>query len=75
MLRGLVGISKSKTIDKKPFRWKYLTFTLLVAMLVGTVTGIFASQTWKIAFLAGYAGTDFLEGLYRAKLSKYISLG
>jgi len=67
VLRGLVGITKSKTLEKKKVNWWYLSFTLFVSALVGTVAGGYAQNSWNFAFLAGYAGTDFLEGLYKLR--------
>mgnify|MGYP001578139387 CR=1 FL=1 len=29
---------------------------------------------WRVSLLAGYAGTDFLEGLYRLKFSQFFKL-
>ena len=43
-------------------------------MLVGIAAGLLADGTWKIAFLAGYAGTDFIESLYKLKLNQFIKI-
>lgn len=37
-----------------------------VRALVG-IAGVFANGDWKLALIVGYAGTDFLEGLYKIK--------
>jgi len=29
--------------------------------------GILANTEWQVSFLAGYAGTDFIENLYKIK--------
>lgn len=73
VLRGLVGIAKSKSIEKGQFIPLYLGVTLGVSALVGLVAGILADKTWEISFLAGYAGTDFLEGLYKLRFGQFIS--
>lgn len=33
--------------------------------VVGIMSGIIANNDWRISLLAGYAGTDFLENLYK----------
>ena len=39
-------------------------------MLVGIAAGLLADGTWQIAFLAGYAGTDFIESLYKLRFTE-----
>lgn len=70
MLRGIVGIAKSKYVEKNKFDLVYFLVTMGVAMLVGIAAGLLADGTWQIAFLAGYAGTDFIEGLYKLKFTE-----
>lgn len=38
-----------------------------VRALVGGIAGVFANGDWKLTLIVGYAGTDFLEGLYKIK--------
>jgi len=45
ILRGLVGIAKSKSLEKDKFIPLYLDVTLGVSALVGLVAGILADQT------------------------------
>jgi len=73
MLRGLVGIAKSKSVGKSQFIPMYLGVTLGVSALVGLVAGVLADRTWEISFLAGYAGTDFLEGLYKLRFGQFFN--
>jgi len=74
VLRGLVGIAKSKMIEKGKFEAVYLGVTLGVSALVGMAAGLLADGTWEVAFLAGYAGTDFIENLYKLRLSQFTKL-
>jgi len=37
---------------------------------VGVTAGILADTEWQVSFLTGYAGTDFIENLYKIKLGK-----
>ena len=41
--------------------------------LVGLVAGILADRAWEISFLAGYAGTDFWEGLYKLRFGQFFN--
>ncbi len=68
-VRALVGIAKYFEKNKKDqkFRLGYVLYTIFLAALVGGMAGIFANGDWKLALIVGYAGTDFLEGLYKIK--------
>lgn len=76
LIRALVGITKSSTFTPEKFKlqWKYLAFSLLVSAIVGIMSGIIADGDWRISLLAGYAGTDFLESLYRLKFSQFFKV-
>jgi uncharacterized membrane protein len=69
LVRALVGIVKYFEKNKKnqKIRFWYLALTLFVAALVGGVAGAIADGDWRLAIIVGYAGTDFLEGLYKIK--------
>lgn len=71
IIRGLVGFVKNKAIEKaNHFKPSYFAITILISGIVGAVAGILADTEWQVSFLAGYAGTDFIENLYKIKLSK-----
>lgn len=69
LVRALVGIVKyfEKNKKEQKIRFGYLAFSLFVAALVGGITGAIAGGDWRLAIIVGYAGTDFLEGLYKIK--------
>jgi hypothetical protein len=70
LIRAAVGILKWQTRAPKrimKFSSRYLTCTILLAGLLGIVAGLFVASDPKFAVLAGYAGTDFIDGLYKAK--------
>lgn len=72
LLRGLMGIAKN-LITKKDESINYGHFFLSLA--VSMTIGIIAASLWpegdfRIALLAGYAGSDFLEGLFKLKFSE-----
>jgi len=77
LVRGIVGITKQSTFtpEKFQFHWKYFAFTMFVSALVGLISGIIADGDWRISLLAGYAGTDFLESLYRLRFTELFKIG
>jgi hypothetical protein len=71
----LVGIIKqTSNPDEFKIHWKYFGLTMLVSGVVGVVSGIIADGDWRISLLAGYAGTDFLESLYRLRFPQMFSI-
>lgn len=69
IIRALVGFVKNKAIEKaNHFRPQYFLITILISGVVGTAAGSLADTEWQVSFLAGYAGTDFIENLYKIKL-------
>ncbi len=69
LIRGLVGIYKSYSANPALFKfdWKLFAFSLFVSMLVGQMSGIVFNSDWRSSLLAGYAGSDFLESLYKIR--------
>ncbi len=75
LLRGLVGIVKhirTSPSRKKKLRRDYMLVTLLTSGGMGLVAGLFIADDVKFAFLAGYAGSDFLESLFKIKMKKKV---
>ena len=68
-VRSLVGILKYMQQNKQDqkVRAGYLLFSIFVSAVIGGSAGALSEGNWKIAGLAGYAGTDFIEGLYKIK--------
>lgn len=73
LIRALVGIAKyyERNKSENQIRFWYLFFSLLAAGLVGGMAGILTDADWRLALLMGYAGTDFLEGLYKIKMKQW----
>jgi hypothetical protein len=44
--------------------------TILISGIVGAAAGILADTEWQVSFLAGYAGTDFIENLYKMESAR-----
>jgi uncharacterized membrane protein YeaQ/YmgE (transglycosylase-associated protein family) len=71
IIRGLVGFVKNKAIEKaNHFKPTYFWATIAISGIVGAAAGILADTEWQVSFLAGYAGTDFIESLYKIKIKK-----
>ena len=72
--RGIVGLLKALSLRRK-ILWGYYLITLVMAMIIGIFTGLVFSFDSKLSLLAGYAGTDILEGIYKSfKVQKvYVS--
>lgn len=62
LLRSIVGLGKS-IAAKRRIRILYFFLTVVIAVLIGLILGVLTSVSRPIAFLAGYSGTDILEGL------------
>jgi hypothetical protein len=74
VIRGLVGFVKNKTLEKaNHFKPQYFLITVLISGIVGAAAGILADTEWQVSFLAGYAGTDFIENLYKIKFGQRLS--
>jgi hypothetical protein len=73
LIRGLVGIYKSQTFDPKNFTfdWKPFVAWIVVAVIVGQFAGIVFNGDWRASMMAGYAGSDFIENLYKLSLAKF----
>lgn len=70
-VRALVGITKAKEFNPTTFKfeWKVFGFTIIVSMLTGLMSGLIVNTDWRMSLLAGYAGSDLLEGLYKLRFS------
>ena len=73
IIRGLIGVSKelrSSPTRKKKIRSDYIIVTLLASGGIGLMVGMFIADDVRFAVLAGYAGTDFIEGLFKIKMKQ-----
>ena len=70
-LRGVLGIAKSlvtKKEDKINYGWLFVT--IAVAVAIGVIAAFLMKGDFRISLLAGYAGSDLLEGLFRLKFAE-----
>lgn len=65
--RGLAGfLKKRKGGGPVKFDFPYFFTTVFFSGILGGIAGALAESSWKTAFLAGYAGIDFLENMYKS---------
>jgi len=65
LTRGFVGLLKALSIRRRII-WGYYTITVVVAVVIGIFIGIIFDFDPRLSLLAGYAGTDILEGIYKS---------
>ena len=65
LTRGVVGLLKALSLRRK-ILWLYYAITVLIAMIIGVFVGIIFNFDTRLSLLAGYAGTDILEGIYKS---------
>lgn len=63
--RGVVGLLKALSLRRR-ILWGYYAITVLVALIIGVFVGIVFNFDPRLSLLAGYAGTDILEGIYKS---------
>ncbi|MCK5624762.1 hypothetical protein KAI04_02890 [Candidatus Pacearchaeota archaeon] len=65
LTRGVVGLLKALSLRRRVM-WGYYVITVLVAVIIGVFVGIIFDFDPRLSLLAGYAGTDILEGIYKS---------
>jgi hypothetical protein len=65
LLRAIVGLAKAKASGRRII-WPYFFITVIVATGIGAVAGLIIGINRPVSLLAGYAGTDLLEGIAKA---------
>ncbi len=65
LTRGVVGLLKALSLRRK-ILWGYYLITVLIAIIIGIFVGIIFNFDPRLSLLAGYAGTDILEGIYKS---------
>ena len=74
LTRGFVGLLKALSLRRR-ILWGYYFITVLVAVVIGVFTGLIFNFDWRLALLAGYAGTDILEGIYKSFAVQKVYVG
>jgi hypothetical protein len=65
LTRGFIGLLKALSM-KRRILWGYYAITVVIALVIGIFVGIIFSFDPRLSLLAGYAGTDILEGIYKS---------
>lgn len=65
LTRGVVGLLKALSLRRR-ILWGYYAITVLIAVIIGVFVGIVFNFDPRLSLLAGYAGTDILEGVYKS---------
>ena len=65
LTRGVVGLLKALSL-KRRIMWGYYLITVIIAVIIGIFIGIIFDFDPRLSLLAGYAGTDILEGIYKS---------
>ncbi len=65
LTRGLIGLLKALSLRRK-ILWGYYIITVIIALVIGIFTGLIFNFDYRLSLLAGYAGTDILEGIYKS---------
>jgi len=65
LTRGFVGLLKALSLRRK-ILWGYYAITVLIAVVIGIFVGAIFDFDPRLSLLAGYAGTDILEGIYKS---------
>ena len=64
LTRGVIGLLKALALKRK-ILWTYWAITVTIAVIIGVFTGLVFNFDPRLSLLAGYAGTDILEGIYK----------
>ena len=68
LARACVGFLKYKSAHKKgKFKTESFLFTLIASGIIGLFSGLLVSTNFALALLAGYAGTDLIENIYKIR--------
>ena len=65
LTRGVIGLLKALSLRRRII-WSYYIITVVVAAIIGVFIGIVFNFDYRLSLLAGYAGTDVLEGIYKS---------
>ncbi len=65
LTRGVVGLLKAMSL-KRRILWNYYLITVAIAVIIGIFVGVVFDFDPRLSLLAGYAGTDILEGIYKS---------
>jgi len=59
---------------KSKFKPAELIFTIIASGIIGLFCGLLVATNFKLSLLAGYAGTDLIEGIYKIRRKQKIAI-
>ncbi|MBT5022421.1 hypothetical protein HOK51_02520 [Candidatus Woesearchaeota archaeon] len=72
VVRALVGILKNGVLfGAEKCDWPRLTFTIIASGVIGVFAGLLISADYRVTMIAGYAGTDLIESVYKGYMNRY----
>lgn len=67
IIRVMVGLFKHKVFTgKEKFNSRKFWMTLALSGIIGVFCALLTLDDYRIVLLAGYAGTDVIQGIYRS---------
>lgn len=72
-VRALYGFMKAVNRDQK-IKINYFLITIITAGIIGGILGSVFTTDYRITALAGYAGTDILENIFKGAIGDTIVL-
>ena len=66
IFRALAGLKKAIESGEK-INTTYLIATIIGGLFIGAGAGVLMGGDWRGAFLGGYSGMDFVEGMVKKK--------
>ncbi|MBI4139762.1 hypothetical protein HY483_02250 [Candidatus Woesearchaeota archaeon] len=67
--RAVIGLLKLYTPKKRgEVKPLYMLISLLGSGIIGIFAALVISTSFPLAILAGYAGTDFIENIYKLRI-------
>lgn len=67
-IRGPVGMAKHVHVSGEKVDVRKFLLSLAAAIVTGAVAVAVTAGDWKIGILAGFAGSDLIESLYKSRL-------
>jgi fluoride ion exporter CrcB/FEX len=65
LTRGFIGLLKALSMKRK-ILWGYYAVIVTIAFIIGIFVGLVFNFDYRLSLLAGYAGTDIIEGIYKS---------
>lgn len=66
--RAFVGLLKYYRVQPKKkgkFSFSEFSFTIIASAIIGLFMGLLIATNFALSLLAGYAGTDLIESIYK----------